>query len=127
MLACYLLDSDNNFVGVLNNDFTFTASKDTRTICKASFYKGDRHLFVSEFDSARTLKKDETMAIKFHANIDFYYIATKIKEPFQSAKDSLLLYRILRGITKEIIHERKARNKLNTWDKQVYTVLFNEK
>ena len=126
MLRACLLDSDNNFVGVLKNDFSFQATEDCRAD-KISFYRDKNHLFVSEFTHTANIRATDIVKVKLTSGIAFYYLVTKSREPFKSAEDSLLLWRTIREMTEKIIHEREARRDFDSWDPQIYEVLFNEK
>lgn len=126
MLKCYLLDSDNKIVGTLEDDFTFTPDNDAY-VAKASFYKGDRHLFVTEFDQSRLIHTDDTLVAKFDSGIDFHYLIYKLREPKGTFENRLKLFRGLLKVIRRIKYERQARDQLDTWDPQVYKILFDEK
>lgn len=67
------------------------------------------------------------MRVNLDSGIDFYFLVTKLQEPFESVESNLETWRGLRHVVKRIIHEREARKQFGTWDKQIYEVLFHEK
>jgi hypothetical protein len=121
-----LLDADNKFIGILPDNFEFTAKKNC-TPAKVAFYKGPKHLFSTDFDTPRSVAKYDTLRVKLDSGINFYYLATKVREPMRNVEQMLIVWRSLREIVGRIRHERKARDQLSTWDQQIYEVLFNEK
>jgi len=131
MLSCYLLTPDEELIGALGSDFTYTTTKNV-LIGKVSFYKTvdgiARHLFITEFNQPRTLNKGDTVRVNLDSGIDFYYLITKAKFLLDEGFEEFIV--ICRGIYKiaeKIKHERQARDEFNSWDPQIYHVLFNEK
>ena len=126
-MLMHLLGADNKFVGILEDNFSFTA-KETCSPSKVAFYKGLKHLFTTEFANTVTLNATDTLNVKLDSGIDFYYLTTQIRGPFTGAERTLVLWRSLRRIVQRIKNnEHKAREQLSTWDKQIYEVLFDEK
>jgi len=130
MISCYLQDPNHNVVGVLETDFTFTATE-TCIVSQVSFYKTvngvDTHLFRTEFNATRALNKGDTLVVKLDSGINLYYLLTKIKETDLSVETKIRICQGIHDIAEKIKHERQARDQFNTWDPQIYNALFNEK
>jgi hypothetical protein len=121
-----LLDADNKFIGILPDDFEF-AAKTTCNPAKVAFYKGPKHLFSTDFNVPKTIFEGDILRVKLDSGINFYYLATKVREPLRNVEQMLTVWRSLREIVRRLKHERQARDQLSTWDQQIYEVLFNEK
>lgn len=126
MLQAYMLSPEGEKLGVLSNEFTFKPTESCM-VQSVGFYRGKKQLFRSDLDSTRAVTVDDEIRVTLDSGIGFYYLATKLQEPFTSVKDMMTVWRTLRRMVGKIIHERQARNELSTWNKQVYTVLFYEK